>query len=410
MVKTGFLNRVETVRGLAALCVVLGHTAGLTLPNRGAGLPLFDQPYWREFAMKLVNGFTYGETAVIVFFVISGVVIGRSLDKKKVTSPASYVGFLARRFFRLYPAEIVSVCGILLLGLVVFVGCRPLDFSPYAYSSPALEASVADLLNGKIFNPIRMKSVVGNLTMASWTMNWVVWSLYVEVCAAPFLPLFHNLARRKSGWIDVAVMSALIAVFYLAWDNLWSRYLFVFYAGMLVETHGTRWAALLERSFGGIRPALLASYLVMVIPTTLAGKRTPEVILLEAIGAFSVMCMIVRSEGRAPLSVLENPVLRWNGRLSYSLYLWHFAILTITARFLYETLSPEVMWSYDGVIFGLTLVATLAVALGIAQLSYKFVEIPMIAVGQKLVKLGSERLAGIAAGPTRRVLLPRQRS
>ena len=167
MVKTGFLSHVETVRGLAALCVVLGHTAGLTLPNRGAGLPLFDQPYWREFAIKLVSGFTYGETAVIVFFVISGIVIGRSLDKKKVSTPASYVGFLARRFFRLYPAEIVAVCGILVLGIAVFVGCRPLDFSPFAYSSPALEGSVADLLNGKVFNPIRLKSVVGNLTMAS---------------------------------------------------------------------------------------------------------------------------------------------------------------------------------------------------------------------------------------------------
>jgi len=166
---------------------------------------------------------------------------------------------------------------------------------------------------------------------------------------------------------------------------------------------------LLERSFGGIRPFLLASYLVMVIPTTLAGKRTPEVILLEAIGAFSVMCMIVRSEGQAPLSILENPVLRWNGRLSYSLYLWHFAILTITARFLYEILSPKVMWSYDSVIFGLTLVGTLAVALGIAQLSYKFVEVPMIAIGQKVVKFRSGRLAGMPAGPARRVLLPRHR-
>jgi len=122
-----------------------------------------------------------------------------------------------------------------------------------------------------------------------------------------------------------------------------------------------------------------------------------------------VMCMIVRSEGRAPLSILENQALRWNGRLSYSLYLLHFAILTITARFLYETLSPQVMWSYDGVIFALTLVATLAVALGIAQLSYKLVEVPMIAIGQKLVTFRSGRLAGIVAGPARRVLLPRHR-
>ena len=184
-----------------------------------------------------MSGFTYGETAVIVFFVISGVVIGRSLDKKKVTSPASYVGFLARRFFRLYPAEIVAVCGILLLGTVVFVGCpiRVLVAGARGVGSRSVEWQD---LQSDTFEIGRRQSDHGILDDE---LGGVV--ALREICAAPFLPLFQNLARRKSGWIDVAVMTALIAVFYFAWDNLWSRFLFVFYAGMLVETHGARWAA-----------------------------------------------------------------------------------------------------------------------------------------------------------------------
>lgn len=343
--------------------------------------------------MKLVGGLTNGQTAVIVFFVISGVVIGRSLDARKVGDWAGFLAFLVRRAFRLYPAHLVSVAGILILALLVFVGCRQIDFSPFTFTAPALDPVEADLLNGTIYNPIRLKSVVGNLTMAGWSMNWVVWSLYCEVCAAPFLPLFHLLARRKSVWIDVIVIAGLLAVFFLAWDRLWSRYLFVFYAGMMVETHGARLGAWLERALGGLRPALLASYLLMALPNTLAGTRTPALIFIEAVGAFCVICLVVRSEGRRPLSILENPILRWNGRLSYSFYLWHFAILTVTARFLYASLSPQTMASWDGAIFAVTLIGTVAVALGIAHLSYRFIELPGIAAGRSLIASGSRQLA-----------------
>jgi peptidoglycan/LPS O-acetylase OafA/YrhL len=34
-VKTGFLNRIESVRGLAALCVAIAHTVGYLAINPG---------------------------------------------------------------------------------------------------------------------------------------------------------------------------------------------------------------------------------------------------------------------------------------------------------------------------------------------------------------------------------------
>jgi len=51
-VKAGFLNRVESVRGLAALCVAVTHTLGYLSVNQGLGRSLLDQTSARGLPVK----------------------------------------------------------------------------------------------------------------------------------------------------------------------------------------------------------------------------------------------------------------------------------------------------------------------------------------------------------------------
>jgi peptidoglycan/LPS O-acetylase OafA/YrhL len=327
---------------------------------------------------------------VIVFFVISGVVIGRSLDGRRngprngQGAGGDFVPFMIRRVLRLYPAHIAATLGILGLAFVFFVGRAPIDFAAYPGSYPAMSADAAAWLNERVFNPIKWQSVVANFAMASWTMNLVVWSLYAEVCAAPFLPVFHRLARKANGWVDLASLSALIAVTLFTWEHLWSRYLFAFYLGMMVETRGLAWARLLERRLGGSWQAVALAYVLMMLPNTFSAHRSPAVILAEAAGAFTIISLIVASEGREPFRSLERPLTRWNGRLSYSFYLWHFFIMTIAVRALYARLPADAMRQFEIPIIVATAAITVAVALGIAQLSYKWIEMPSVALGRRL--------------------------
>jgi peptidoglycan/LPS O-acetylase OafA/YrhL len=395
-VKTGFLNRIESVRGLAALCVAVTHTIGYLAINPGLGRALFDQSSPRGVALKIVNGFLNGETAVIVFFVISGVVIGRSLDSRSAGTGivSDFVPFMIRRVLRLYPAHIVAILGIVGLAFIFFVGQPPIDFSAFPGSYPSMNADAAAWLNGRVFNPLKWQSVVGNLAMASWTMNFVVWSLYAEVCAAPFLPIFHRIARKANGWLDLVVLAALVAVTVFEWRHLWSRYLFAFYLGMMVETHGVAWARLLECRLGGSRLAVALVYFLMMLPNTLAAHRSAAVILVEAAGAFSIIALIVSSEGREPFRGLERSSVRWNGRLSYSFYLWHFFVMTIAVRALYSGLSVADMGRFEVPLILATAAATIAAALGIAQLSYRWIEMPSVALGRRLATQWSRLAAG----------------
>jgi peptidoglycan/LPS O-acetylase OafA/YrhL len=385
--KHGFLGRVETVRGLAALCVALTHTLGFLLLADHRGLDLLDQASARDTILKVICGLFNGETAVTLFFVISGVVIGRSLDGRRT----DVISFLIRRIFRLYPAHIVATMGIIGLAWLLLMGREPIDFTAY----PGMPTTEAVWLNGESFNPLKLRSVVGSLTMAGWSLNLVVWSLYSEMCAAPLLPLFHRLARKGSGWIDFAALAGLIGLSLLNWDHLWSRYLFVFYLGMIVETRGVFLGEALARLLHGKGPALLISYLLMVLPNTFAATRSPEVILLESLGAFGVVSLIVRSEGRPAFALLDHPLLRWNGRLSYSFYLWHYFILTVTVRTLYAAASPQTMRQFELPIFVTVLLVTMAIAIAIAQFSYTYVELPFTALGRTF----ANRLRGTAVKP-----------
>jgi peptidoglycan/LPS O-acetylase OafA/YrhL len=379
-VRAGFLGRIESVRGLAALCVALNHVLGYMLVNEGWDRALFDQQTVRDVVLMLICGSLNGETAVMVFFVISGVVIGRSLDGRG----DGFVSFMIRRLLRLYPAHIAATVGIIGLALLFLVGQPPVDFSGFSGTYPALSEDGAAWLNGAVFDGLTWKSVAGNLSMANWTMNLVVWSLYAEVCAAPFLPLFHRLSRRSSALVDGIVLGSLLSLSLLNWGHLWSRYLFIFYLGMMVETRGVVWMGALERLVGGKRAAVALLYLVMVLPTMLTADRRPIVVLIEAAAAFGIISVIVRSEGQAPFRSLERPVLRWNGRLSYSFYLWHFFIATIAIREVFALLTPQTMRALEIPIALLTIIVTVLLALVVAQYSYRYVELPSIALGRNL--------------------------
>lgn len=383
--RAGFLPRIESVRGLAALAVAAGHTMGYLLVHEGTGKTLLDQPTLENACEKIVSGLIYGETAVIIFFVISGVVIGRSLDSSNVRAGRDYVSFLIRRALRLYPAHIVAMAGILALAWLFLIDQPPIDFSAFPDSAPEKDAATAGWLNGVIFKPTKWYSVVANLVMATWSMNLVVWSLYVEVCAAPLLPLFHAFARKSNPWLDSLMLGGLIALSLLNWEQLWSRYLFAFYLGMMVESHGVVLARLAQHLIGGVRRSAAALYLMMMMPNIFAAERTPAIILVEAFGAFAIVSVIVRSEGSDRFRSLDTPLLRWNGRLSYSFYLWHLWLMTIVVRALYDSLPAEVMKDYEvALVLGVGGL-TIAAALVIAQFSYSFIEVPGIALGRKLV-------------------------
>jgi peptidoglycan/LPS O-acetylase OafA/YrhL len=105
MPKTHFTN-LETLRGLAALMVAVAHSfIALTF---GGIDQLWGRPVWSipigqvdTFIASLILAFANGGAAVTIFFILSGVVLGLSLDLSAIQNNLlkRYINFLIKRIF-----------------------------------------------------------------------------------------------------------------------------------------------------------------------------------------------------------------------------------------------------------------------------------------------------------------------
>ncbi len=374
--KSGFLTGVLSLRGILALTVATDHALGYTLLANYGG-SIFDQSSPRDVVLKILGS----PNVPVLFFVISGLAIGRSLDRKRGVAGGgfTYAMFLARRVLRLYPAHIASTLGIIGLAWFFLVG-PPVDFSPYHWLTVDF---YADWLNGAVFNPLGWDSIVGNMAIASWSMNLVIWSLYVEVCAIPVLPLFHRIAREDNVLMDAAMIVVLGAATLAMPGKLWIEYWLAFYLGMIIETQGARCVSILVGATGTTRRAALVAGLVFLLPG-LGPFAWQPALFLESFAGFAIVSLIVGCEASSAFRHLGHRALCWNGRLSYSFYLWHYMALTIIVRQLYATFTPEIMTRYELLMFATVEVTSVAAALAIAQASYSWIEEPFIALGVRL--------------------------
>jgi peptidoglycan/LPS O-acetylase OafA/YrhL len=147
----------DTVRGLAAAMVLLGHC-------RWATYPVFYQTW-------LITGFIYGTKAVPIFAVLSGFLIYRSV--LSIHSLQGLRSYAIRRFFRLYPVYAVGI--LLCLATGQYVG---------ANNYTAFGAFASDVL---MLNVVGWPGPIGNPP---------TWSLYVEVMFYALLPLIVLIIRR----------------------------------------------------------------------------------------------------------------------------------------------------------------------------------------------------------------------
>src|SRR6201994_5039063 len=92
-----FLPRIESMRGIAALTVAAMHVTSSYVDGPAHGL-------LDGIGLQGIKALTNGYGAVVAFFVISGFVLARSLDRN-----FDAARFVRARMLRLFPAVIVTI-------------------------------------------------------------------------------------------------------------------------------------------------------------------------------------------------------------------------------------------------------------------------------------------------------------
>jgi peptidoglycan/LPS O-acetylase OafA/YrhL len=355
----GFLPRIESLRGIAALTVV-----GLHVSNQ-----FYDGPAlgWLDsFAFWMLTALFNGFGAVVVFFVLSGFVLARSLDAN--SDPARY---FRNRVFRLFPAATFAVTLLTTLHW---------QFGIY-------------IDDGSSFDAV---NVILNLLMIKSDINRVMWSMTIECVATPLILLsvwlFHKHGERPL-WILVAVLLGLSPIG--QYSHLLGGYtslgpLYAFVIGVLIHFRGACIASLI-----GVR--LRTASTVALVIFCFCGTRTQSalVVMLECMSAATLVMLIAYRPTAGLFDPLDFKLSRFYGRISYSFYLLHLLGILFVARAVAILDLPLSSLPKSAATILLTLVS-IVMTTPAAYLSWRFVEVPAI----KFAKNIRPRL--VQAAPTAR--------
>ncbi|WP_299773799.1 acyltransferase [uncultured Pseudoteredinibacter sp.] len=355
-------HSLHGLRALAAISVLLFHW--------GSAIGFFSQAQklttvsFAGVSFSVLAPLDFGWLGVPVFFILSAVLLGEAWKDKELNI-SSYFDYLRRRFLRIFPAFWLQL--LLLVAL-------------------ASVAGIAFELEGT-WHFIRHALLLINLPpWMDMPINPVWWTLPVEFTFYLLLPFMAVVFRSRS-LIYLLLFGLLLticwrlAVFsYYDLENYASKIyvldalpgvMFTFCLGLAVALSGKSKAITFLSGGLAFNFAIVGFVgLLVLLKLNLASYWSGGLLLLvwPAMVAVCLTVIVVRLKFYE-VRLLSSKVLQYLGDISFGIYLWHYPVL--------QFLSLHIENTDQG--FGsmlISLLATLAITVVLAHLSYRLLELP----------------------------------
>ncbi len=349
------LQHLDALRGIAIIAVIITHACAAMGPITGA------------WGVDFANGVQlfYMLSAYTLFFIYNS---GHRVEKHKTRD------FYLRRFFRIAPLFYLLLA-VYAIGYATF---QP-EHSPSAFHL----ISAALFINGAF--PAYLNSIIG-----------VEWSIAIEMTFYLVAPLLFRWVTSAERAFALVVISLVVAEY----TNIWlSRHpefysaepafpIFWFpaqipafaigiFAYFISQTRLSRRSALL----------LLAASCTWVAMVYGGGnvRFIPHRELMSL--GFGGVLIALSSFAFRPF---VNRLTMHLGKISFSLYLLHGFFMTRLNQFIVQPLEVSPWVGAAILLFG-----TIVIAVPIANLTYRFIELPGIAIGRKFIAA----LSPVSSGP-----------
>lgn len=349
------LHFLDSSRGLAALVVFISHFILFFYPGLNST--------W--LASTPFHIFWDGSTAVIFFFIHSGFILTYRLQQRNFNlTSSSYLAFVWRRIFRIYPVFLFVLSGMFLL-----LKSGYFSFNPAGSASTPLnlywkfESGIMDVLKQALL----VIRIPNDPVMRLLPQDW---SLSIEIAVSLLLPALFVLHSKHSAmllcliYISVQLLSldpfvfdfALgisIVKFYPFFRSWWQNQKTIFTKSLVLIS-----AILLCTSSHFLNPTI-SNFLDLILIHT------------NAWGCSFFLLMLLSSSRIQKLLNIRLLVLQ--GKSSYSIYLVHLTLL-----FLCYPISTSNFMSLP--VLG---VLIYFLVLAISILLYFGIELPAIRLGRK---------------------------
>jgi len=317
-----------------------------------------------------------GFVGVDLFFVISGFVVSMATSSIRASGFGTLLlAFYRRRIIRILPAALVFILATQLAG-VLFQPITDLMTTP-DLTAGAATAGMSNIIlwlkAGDYFSPgIKLNLFTHTWSLAVEEQFYILFPFF-----ATFTLLGNTMMRRRLGVLALLIASIgslIIAAyttpkspsfaFYMLPARFWELS-----AGMLLfiaigrsggpdEASAPRATVIMILSLLGT--GLLLGSLIFVRPDHFP---FPNVIVPVLAGVILIYVVSLSSQSMLSRALSLSP-LRYIGRISYSLYLWHWGVIVL------------MLWTV-GLETPLQKIAAAVISFGLADLSYRFVERPV---------------------------------
>jgi peptidoglycan/LPS O-acetylase OafA/YrhL len=322
------LDFVDGMRGIAALAVFVSHA----LPAISPAFRTHIGPY-----------FYLGNWGVVLFLMCSGFILPVSLERQ-----GSLARFWVRRFFRLYPLYWVNLIILVAFG--------------FGDAKAVLSGSTAQSVQFFLANLTMFQGFMGipHMIALYWTLTLEL-LFYLALSLLFLLKLNARFSTATLALILISIGAELTIPLPFAFS--YSTHLILILVGMVAYRHYS----------GGLRPSVgvavaLLTPLMLIIPQLVdpSNSHTQLAWVTAQLAAYACFGVAYLLRARP-----VHPILRYFGQISYSVYLMHPIVLETVP----QLASPALT----------LLVWLLAVTLA-ASATYRWVEQPMIAWGQRLTR------------------------
>ncbi len=332
-----YRDYIDGLRAIAVLSVVFFHAAPDMLPG--------------------------GFVGVDVFFVISGFLITYIIASEIRNGTFTIAGFYLRRIRRLLPAAFVVYMFTFAAAAILLFPDAFREFGKSLIAATLIYANVHFAKRSGYFDaPSHEKPLLHTWSLSIEEQFYIVWPIFLLL----FLP------RIRSHWLMLLVTVTLLAslgyaewaarkasatAFFDVFARIWEL---LTGAALALTIHHIRLNAALRESFAWLGLTLiLASCVLLNEAVTFPGISA----LPACLGAAMVIASSFHQTTTASRLLSLSPIV-FIGLISYSLYLWHWPVLTLARYYLERPLSVNEA-------FPLVLFAFIA-----AVLSWRYIERP----------------------------------
>jgi peptidoglycan/LPS O-acetylase OafA/YrhL len=314
---------------------------------------------------------------VQLFYIVSAITLCMSWNVRSAHEAAPVRNFFLRRFFRIAP--------MFYLAIALYVGMY--GFSPRSWAPNGIEWWFIPLtllfLHG--FHPETITSVVPG-----------GWSIAVEMNFYLLLPfLLRRLVSTRSYVVFITACFAAYAVSAVAFEHLWSaaypadqHYLvsaFIylnFFSQLPVFALGILAYRALDDRLGVHRWVIggALGLLAIILLSQFLPESTRTTLVPSHVTMGCVFALLALTLARFPWRPLVNPVVIQLGKISFSMYLLHFAVIELCSRLGLVGFFPT--GDVSSILFYLCVVATTA---SLSCLTYRWIERRGVAFGNRLI-------------------------